>query len=78
MESAQDALLTEVLEEIFAVATGAEQIINWTPPALAEALSRIGEPLDGAKCQQTPGEERKAELGKCDSSRGQADPGLGL
>jgi hypothetical protein len=37
--------LADVLEEILLLASGEEQIINWTPPALTETLSRITEPL---------------------------------
>jgi hypothetical protein len=37
--------LAEVLEEILLLVNGAEEIINWRPPALEETLSRINEPL---------------------------------
>jgi hypothetical protein len=37
--------LRDVLDEILLVASGQEQIINWTPPALAEVRTRITEPL---------------------------------
>jgi hypothetical protein len=37
--------LAEVLEEILLLVNGAEVIINWVPPALAETLLRINEPL---------------------------------
>jgi hypothetical protein len=37
--------LADCLEEILLLATGEEEIINWTPPALSETLSRITERL---------------------------------
>jgi hypothetical protein len=47
-------LLAEVLEEILSIATGEDEIVGWRPPALAETLSRITEPLTSythaAKC----------------------------
>jgi hypothetical protein len=38
--------LTEVLIEMEALLVGEEEIENWRPPALAETLTRIADPLD--------------------------------
>ena len=43
--SADSEPLADCLEEILLLATGEEEIINWTPPALSETLSRITERL---------------------------------
>ena len=37
--------LAEVLEEIFLIAIGEKEIINWRPPAIEAMLSKLTEPL---------------------------------
>ena len=41
------AKLAEVLNEMFALLVGEEEIKGWRPPALEEVLSRLTEPLTG-------------------------------
>jgi hypothetical protein len=39
------SLLTDVLNEMFALLIGEDEVEGWRPPALAETLSRITEPI---------------------------------
>jgi hypothetical protein len=39
------AKLAEVLNELFALLVGEDEIVDWQPPTLAEAGARIGGPL---------------------------------
>ena len=43
--SADSEPLAEVLEEIFLIAIGEKEIINWRPPAIKAMLSKLTEPL---------------------------------
>jgi hypothetical protein len=43
--SADSEPLAEVLEEIFLIAIGEKEIINWRPPAIEAMLSKLTEPL---------------------------------
>jgi hypothetical protein len=48
--------LGEVLEEIFLIATGVDEIIDWRPVTLVEARTRIGEPLIAPKMETNAAE----------------------
>jgi hypothetical protein len=43
--SSDSSALAEVLNEMFALLIGEDELEGWRPPALAETLSRIMEPL---------------------------------
>jgi len=51
---ADSSALSEALSEMLALVIGEDEIEGWRPPALAETLSKITEPLasctHGAKC----------------------------
>ena len=78
------AKLAEVLNEMFALLVGEEEIKGWRPPALEDVHSRIGESLKGAprmdKCRAvlTDTGRRAGKRAQRRCARIAEEPGLGV
>ena len=78
------AMLAEVLNEMFALLVGEEEIKGWRAPALEDVHSRIGESLKGAprmdKCRAvlTDTGRRAGKRAQRRCARIAEEPGLGV